>query len=108
MKTKIAIAVSTALVTMSASALSAQSDHDITLVTSTEANVQIKKVDSKSYADNQVIRNNAIFTPEANLGAGNYRYFVRLIESPVALYQGGIEGYKATSVEKIQGKSRKL
>ncbi|MEZ9821344.1 S8 family serine peptidase [Shewanella sp. 10N.286.45.A1] len=108
MKTKIAIAVSTALVTMSASALSAQPEHNITLVTSTEANAHIKKVDSKSYADNQVIRNNAIFTPEANLGAGSYRYFVRLIESPVALYQGGVEGYKATSVEKVQGKSRKL
>ncbi|PKG74112.1 peptidase S8 [Shewanella sp. GutCb] len=108
MKTKIAIAVSTALITMSASAISAPSDYNITLSKSAEARVQIKNVDSKSYAENQIVRNNAIFTPEANLGSGAYRYFVRLIENPVALYQGGIAGYKATSVEKVQGKNRKL
>lgn len=112
MKTKIAIAVSTALVTMSASALATQSNHtpQISQIMSTQSRTNIDVVDSKSksYAENQVVRNNAIFTPEPNLDAGVYRYFVRLTESPVALYQGGIEGYKATSVEKVQGKNRKL
>ncbi|WP_299801613.1 S8 family serine peptidase [uncultured Shewanella sp.] len=112
MKTKIAIAVSTALVTMSASALAVESDYhqQLSQTQSATARSHIAVVDSKSksYSENQVVRNNAIFTPEPNLDSGVYRYFVRLIESPVALYQGGIEGYKATSVEKVQGKNRKL
>ena len=98
MKTKIAIAVSSAIVTMSASALAAQSDYNqqITqLNNSGSARANIAVVDSKSaaYSQNQVVRKNAVFTPEANLDSGVYRYFVRLIESPVALYQGGIEGF---------------
>nr|WP_275660539.1 S8 family serine peptidase [Shewanella sp. Isolate13] len=97
---------------MSASALAIQSDYNqqISYSQSAHARANIAVVDSKSksYSENQVVRNNAIFTPETNLSPGVYRYFVRLIESPVALYQGGIEGFKATSVEKAQGKNRKL
>ncbi|WP_028765723.1 S8 family serine peptidase [Shewanella fidelis] len=113
MKTKIAIAVSAAIVTMSASALAAQSDYNqqITkLNNSGSARANIAVVDSKSaaYSQNQVVRQNAVFTPEPNLDSGVYRYFVRLIESPVALYQGGIEGFQATSLEKAPGKNGKL
>ncbi|WP_338056262.1 S8 family serine peptidase [Shewanella pneumatophori] len=112
MKTKIAMAVSTALVTMSASALATQSDYNqrITQINSESARANIAVVDSKSaaYSQNQVVRQNAVFTPEADLDSGVYRYFVRLIESPVALYQGGIEGFKATSLEKAPGKNGKL
>jgi subtilisin family serine protease len=108
-KTQIAIAVSTALLSMSVNAVG-HSDNNVKVVTSQSAEVraQIPVIDSKSETKNQVVRNNAVFTPEANLGSGTYRYFVRLIESPVALYQGGIEGYKATSSDSVKGKSRKL
>jgi len=108
-KTQIAIAVSTALLSMSANAIG-HSGSDITAILSqpAEARAQISVVDSKSDAQNQIIRNHAVFTPEANLGSGTYRYFIRLIENPVALYQGGIEGYEATSSDVVKGKSRKL
>ena len=110
MKTKIAIAVSTALFTMSANAsiMHSENNYNITQFESAEARVKISVVDSKSYSNNQIVRNNAVFTPEANLGGGAYRYFVRLNESPVALYQGGISGYQATSSDVVKGKSRKL
>ncbi|MPY23639.1 S8 family serine peptidase [Shewanella sp. YLB-07] len=110
MKTKIAIAVSTALLAMSANAsiTHSENNYSVTLSKPAEARALISVVDSKSYSNNQVVRNNAVFTPEANLGDGTYRYFVRLIESPVALYQGGIEGYHATSSDVVKGKSRKL
>lgn len=97
---------------MSASAMAVQNglNQQITLLNSDAARANIAVVDSKSdsYSDTQIIRNNAIFTPEADLADGVYRYFVRLTESPVALYQGGIEGFKATSLEKVSGKNGKL
>ncbi|MCG9713994.1 S8 family serine peptidase [Shewanella insulae] len=65
-------------------------------------------MDLKSTEQGQVVRTRAVFTPEADLPAGKYRYFVRLVDSPVALYQGGIDGYAATSPEVVKYKSRKL
>ncbi|QYJ98410.1 S8 family serine peptidase [Shewanella alkalitolerans] len=107
MKTKIAIAVSTALLSMSANAAPITSP---IVVVSKPANAieGISHVDVKSLESEQVVRTRAVFTPEADLPAGKYRYFVRLVDSPVALYQGGIDGYAATSPEKVKYKSRKL
>ncbi|WP_065204410.1 S8 family serine peptidase [Shewanella woodyi] len=109
MKTQIAIAVSTALLSMSVNAVG-HSGSEINAVLSNSAKVraQIPTVESKSDTQNQVVRNHAVFTPEANLGSGTHRYFVRLIENPVALYQGGVDGYEATSSDVVKGKGRKL
>ena len=110
MKTKIAIAVSTALLSMSSSAASISSIQTPAVVITKPANVKnlIPQVDSKSYSQEQVVRNRAIFSREHDLPEGKYRYFVRLTESPVALYQGGIQGYEATSAEVVKYKNRKL
>ncbi|NMH65952.1 S8 family serine peptidase [Shewanella sp. SHSM-M6] len=68
----------------------------------------ITAMHSKGFAQDLNAGHSAVFTPEVNLPSGTYRYFVRLLESPVALYQGGIEGYQATSSDVVKGKSRKL
>nr|WP_283106337.1 S8 family serine peptidase [Shewanella submarina] len=41
-----------------------------------------------------------VFIPEAGLDNKAYRYIVRMSESPVALYEGGVEGYAATATAK--------
>ena len=64
--------------------------------------------DKKSSFTVEQVSGSAIFTPEANLESGTYRYFVRLVESPVALYEGGIEGFEATSPGAKNNTSRKL
>lgn len=95
MKTQIAIAVSSALLSMSVNAAGhAGSEINAVLSKSAEVRAQIPTVDSKSETQNQVVRNHAVFTPEANLGSGTHRYFVRLIENPVALYQGELMDMK--------------
>ena len=102
MKNKIAIAVSAALLSMGASAGNAS--HSVANVTVTKpSNVldQIQVQHSKPVAA-AVGMAQAVFTPEADLAPGKYRYFVRLTDSPVALYEGGVEGFKATSPAKIQ------
>lgn len=105
MKSKVAIAVSAALMSVSFGSMA-------------ELNVNVKKVDakpeqiknvgSKAILDARPISSSRVFTPEKNLDNKKYRYMVRLVENPVALYQGGIEGFKATSPEATQGKKRKL
>ncbi|WP_028772104.1 S8 family serine peptidase [Shewanella waksmanii] len=107
MKTQIAIAVSTAIISMSATA-AATSSPNVVLSKPAGVSAHIPVVDSKIKVQNHVVRTNAVFTPEADLGDGVYRYFIRLNESPVALYQGGIEGYKATSTDVVSSQSRKL
>ncbi|WDE05621.1 S8 family serine peptidase [Thalassomonas viridans] len=85
MSSKVAIAVSAALMSMSLNAAESQ----LTPLGKSPAGTQAK-VSAKSAAP-------AVFTPEADLGQGTYRYLIRLSEDPVALYQGNISGYKATS-----------
>ncbi len=111
MRNKVALAVSTALMSMSMSSVAE-------LNTSTVTPEQLQKISSilaaktktvKSQAvETQVVRLNSVFTPEANLENKVYRYIVRLTENPVALYQGSIAGFKATSPEFSKSKSRKL
>lgn len=69
---------------------------------------EIKKIDSKALSPVNVLSTHAVFTPEADLDNQAYRYMVRLVESPVALYQGSILGFKATSVEHSNTNERKL
>lgn len=104
MKTKVAIAISTALMTASISAMSAP----VELVNSVERPEQIKPVNSKQVKVSIPKSAGAVFVPEKGLDSGKHRYFVRLAESPVALYQGGIEGFKATSPAATPEKGRKL
>jgi subtilisin family serine protease len=69
---------------------------------------QINVIDSKKTVTVKKTSGHRVFTPEAGLDNKKYRYMVRLVESPVALYQGGIEGFKATSPEATQSTNRKL
>ncbi|WP_394201189.1 S8 family serine peptidase [Shewanella waksmanii] len=105
MKTKIAIAVSTALLSMAASA--AVDAPQVTQLDTAGLKANISPVNSKPVAQQNIVRTRAVFTPEADLDGGVYRYFVRLNESPVALYEGGIQGYKGTSVADVN-QNRKL
>ncbi len=106
MKTKIAIAVSAALLS---TAVNAQNSEYASLAKPEQLTQQIKTVDSKQ---KEAVKyqgyTQAVFTPEIDLAPGKYRYFVRLSESPVALYQGGIQGLQATAPHLDNNKSRKL
>ena len=92
MSSKVAIAVSTALMTMS---LSSVAGVEISKPSIKAATGQVKKAETPV----SLAKNNspAIFTAEANIAAGNHRYIVRLSDDPVALYRGNLAGYKATS-----------
>ena len=69
---------------------------------------QIKVIDSKKSTPAKKVTGQRVFTPEAGLDNKKYRYMIRLSESPVALYQGSIEGFKATSPESTKSASRKI
>ena len=105
MKTKVAIAVSAALMSVSVSSIAAL-HVSVKHLASTPA--QIHPINSKKSTPIVKISTHSVFTPEANLAAGNYRYFVRLKENPVALYRGSIAGYKATSPAVVKTANHKL
>lgn len=81
---------------------------ELSISISKPATNQIKNIDSKASAVKKTISRHSIFTPEADLDHKAYRYMVRLIENPAALYQGNIHGFKATSVEHNNTGDRKL
>jgi subtilisin family serine protease len=88
-KTKVALAVSTALLTMSMSSIAGDS-------------AIIKQLElTKSTIDKSVVTptTNAVkkIVVEPNLGNSEYTYIVRLSDLPLATYDGSIEGYAATS-----------
>ena len=97
MSSRVAIAVSAALMSMS---LSSVAESQLTRLgtaqmpsgTPAKAALNAAKTGAPS-----------VFTPEADLAAGTYRYLIRLSEDPVALYQGNIAGYKATSPALAKG-----
>ena len=91
MSSKVAIAVSAALMSMS---LNAAAEGQLTRLAKNQVAAGTK---IKTLAKNAQSATAAVFTPEADLGQGTHRYLVRLSEDPVALYQGNIAGYKATS-----------
>ncbi|MDR9764761.1 S8 family serine peptidase [Shewanella baltica] len=100
MKNKIALAVSAALLSMGASAGSvSHSAANITVNKPSTRSDQIKIQHTKEVVPIAGFTQ-AVFIPEADLAPGKYRYFVRLIDNPVALYNGEVEGFKATNLEK--------
>jgi len=101
---KVAIAISMALASISLTAAAV----NVSVVTPKKMPDQIQVIDSKKSTKIAPINNNAVFTPESNISTGKHRYFIRLNENPVALYQGGIEGFKATSPAAVKNGSRKL
>ena len=80
MSSKVAIAVSAALMSMS---LSAAAESQLTRLGKNQVTAGTK---TKTLAPNAQTAAPAVFTPEADLGQGTYRYLVRLSEDPVALY----------------------
>lgn len=109
MNNKIALAVSATLLSIGASAGSVPYDvANITVSKPSVTSEQIKPQHAKEVtpikANPVVSLTQAVFIPEADLAPGKYRYFVRLIDSPVALYNGEVEGFKATSLEKTHAK----
>lgn len=96
MKTKIALAVSMALLSSAANAQTVLSPTGETL-----------QLDIPSELQATSLRGNAAgaevkFVPEADLGEGEFTYIVRLRDSSVANYQGTTPGFKATSSQKVQ------
>ena len=96
MKTKIALAVSMALLSSSANAQTVLSPTGETL-----------QLDIPSELQATSLRGNAAgaevkFVPEADLGEGEFTYIVRLRDSSVANYQGTTPGFKATSSQRVQ------
>lgn len=91
MKNKIALAVSTALmtVTLSSAAYVESVRQSIPLAsgktnTSADTNISIGKLTKKFY-------------PEENLAEGQYTYIIRLKDMPLATYDGSIQGLAATN-----------
>ena len=101
LKTKVAIAVSAVLASASMLANAG--------VTVNKPNGALKHIKPSTEKNNKKASSvNAVFTPEAGLAKGKYRYFVRLSDSPVALYEGGISGFPATNPVIAKSASNKL
>ncbi len=88
--------------------MSSVAELNVTVGKLTATPEKIQNINSKSPVKTQAVKSSSVFTPEAELDNNAYRYMVRLTESPVALYQGSIAGFKATSPEQTAGNSRKL
>ena len=99
MRSKIAIAISSALITAPV-AFAADQQVSISKLEAGKHSIQLK---SSSSSDHN-LGAKAVFTPEANLGNGTHRYFVRLTDSPVALYEGGVGQFEATTNKLANGK----
>ncbi|MGL6010507.1 MAG: S8 family serine peptidase, partial [Shewanella oncorhynchi] len=96
MKTKIALAVSMALLSSSANAQTVLSPTGETLQLDIPSELQVTSL--RGNAAGAEVK----FVPEADLGEGEYTYIVRLRDSSVANYQGTIPGLKATSSQRVQ------
>lgn len=91
MKTKIAVAVSLALLS---SAVTAQS-----VLSPTGESLQLDipmQLQASSLRGNQLQNTEIKFYPEADLDEGEYTYIVQLRDNAVANYQGTVAGLKAT------------
>ena len=96
MKTKIALAVSMALLSSAANAQTVLSPTGETLQLDIPSELQVTSL--RGNAAGAEVK----FVPEADLGEGEYTYIVRLRDSSVANYQGTIPGLKATSSQRVQ------
>jgi len=91
-RNKVAVAVSTALMTVS---LSSVASVDISSKSLTfEPNLAIKAMTGSKLVNNTYSKK---FVAENNLAAGVYTYIVRLKDMPLATYDGSIAGFAATN-----------
>lgn len=103
MKTKIALAVSMALLSAAANAQTVLSPTGETLQLDIPAELSNDSTRGQLTAvNNQDVK----FIPEPDLAEGEYTYIVRLRDSAVANYQGDIPGFKATSPQHVQPTSQ--
>jgi subtilisin family serine protease len=91
-RNKVAVAVSTALMTVSLSSVASVDIASKTL--NFEANPAIKSITGSKSANNTY---STKFVAEKNLAAGVYTYIVRLKDMPLATYDGSIAGLAATN-----------
>ncbi|WP_283106882.1 S8 family serine peptidase [Shewanella surugensis] len=110
MRSQVAVAVSAALMSMAMN-VQASDQYRISISKPDLPVGAIQSIDSKSQQDVNFVNaqsSQKVFIPENDLDAGVYRYFVRFDESPVALYEGEITGFRATSPAVTKTSSRKL
>ncbi|WP_415775057.1 S8 family serine peptidase [Shewanella oncorhynchi] len=105
MKTKIALAVSMALLSSAANAQTVLSPTGETL--QLDIPVELLRDSARGQITTVTLKNSeAKFVPEADLADEEYTYIVRLRDSAVANYQGDIPGFKATSPQRVQSTSQ--
>jgi len=105
-KTKVAFAVSAALMSMTVNAAdelgtsqaSVNLDQNLVLQ-------QVAVASLKNQSRNEMRAN--IFTPELDLDNGTHRYIIRLKDDSVAMYRGGVSGLSATHVATVNRSSIK-
>lgn len=103
MKTKIALAVSMALLSSAANAQTVLSPTGETIQLNIPAELSNDSTRGRLTAvNNQDVK----FIPEPEFAEGEHTYIVRLRDSAVANYQGEIPGFKATSPQHIQSTSQ--
>ncbi|MEL4246983.1 S8 family serine peptidase [Shewanella xiamenensis] len=103
MKTKIALAVSMALLSSAANAQTVLSPTGETIQLDIPAELSNDSTRGRLTAvNNQDVK----FIPEPEFAEGEHTYIVRLRDSAVANYQGEIPGFKATSPQHIQSTSQ--
>ncbi|WP_298768231.1 S8 family serine peptidase [uncultured Shewanella sp.] len=110
MRSPVAVAVSAALMSMAMS-VQASEQYSVSITKPDLPADTIQSVNLKLQQDLNFVNGQSrqkVFIPEDDLDAGVHRYFVRFDDSPVALYEGNIQGFKATSPAVTEGKSRKL
>ncbi|WP_299492479.1 S8 family serine peptidase [uncultured Shewanella sp.] len=110
MRSPVAVAVSAALMSMAMS-IQASEQYSVSISKPDLPADAIQSVNSKSQQDLNFVNGQSrqkVFIPEDDLDSGVHRYFVRFDDSPVALYEGNIQGYKATSPAVTESNNRKL
>ncbi|WP_299004323.1 S8 family serine peptidase [uncultured Shewanella sp.] len=107
MRSQVAVAVSAALMSMAMSVQASEQYHVSVSKSDPSKNIQYTADIQKKYLLPSTGQSR-VFIAEDDLDAGVYRYFVRFDDSPVALYEGGIEGLKATSPAALKNGNRKL
>ena len=103
MKTKIALAVSMALLSSAANAQTVLSPTGETIQLDIPAELSN---DSTPGRINAIKNQDVKFTPEPEFAEGEHTYIVRLRDSAVANYQGEIPGFKATSPQHVKSTSQ--
>ena len=103
MKTKIALAVSMALLSSAANAQTVLSPTGETIQLDIPAELSNDSTRGRLTAvNNQDVK----FIPEPEFAEGEHTYIVRLRDSAVANYQGEIPGFKATSPQHVKSTSQ--